>query len=45
VCGNQYDKAFEVTLANGEYFCCAHCAGHRGNSQMQDRDEGHRLDQ
>ena len=29
--------------ANGEFFCCAHCAGHRGASQMQDRDEGHRL--
>jgi hypothetical protein len=29
--------------ANGEFFCCAHCAGHRGVQHMQDRDEGQRL--
>jgi hypothetical protein len=78
VCGNKYDKAFEVKLANGErhvfdsfecaihalapecshcgcrivghgmeaegqFFCCAHCAGHHGQTQMQDRSEGQRL--
>jgi hypothetical protein len=75
VCGNQYDKAFQVTSADGarhvfdcfecaihalapecshcgcriighgmeaegEFYCCAHCAGHRGQTQMQDRAEG-----
>jgi hypothetical protein len=25
--------------ANGEFFCCAHCAGHAGLHQMQDRVE------
>ena len=78
VCGNKYDKAFEVIAAdgsrhvfdsfecaifalapecshcgcrivghgmeaNGEFFCCAHCASHRGAPQMQDRAEGQRL--
>jgi hypothetical protein len=78
VCGNRYDKAFEVKTAsgevhvfdsfecaihalapecshcgcrivghgmeaNGEFFCCAHCASHRGAPQMQDREESHRL--
>ena len=78
VCGNAYDKAFMVTLADGqshtfdsfecaihalapecshcgcrivghgmeaegEFFCCAHCASHRGVQEMQDRSEGHRL--
>jgi len=26
--------------AEGEFFCCAHCAGHHGQTQMQDRAEG-----
>jgi hypothetical protein len=78
VCGNTYDKAFQVTLpdgptrtfdcfecaihalapecshcgcrivghgmeADGEYFCCAHCAGQRGALQLQDRAESPRL--
>ena len=78
VCGNQYDKAFQVTTASGErhtfdsfecaihalapkcshcecrilghgmeaggeFFCCAHCAGHRGVQSMQDRAEGQRF--
>ncbi len=77
VCGNRYDKAFEVIAADGgrhvfdcfecaihelapecshcgcsiighgmeaegEFFCCAHCASHRGHQQMQDRAEGER---
>lgn len=25
--------------ASGEFFCCAHCANHRGAPQMQDRAE------
>jgi len=29
--------------AEGEFFCCAHCASHRGVQEMQDRAEGHRL--
>jgi hypothetical protein len=29
--------------AAGEFFCCAHCAGHRGHQQMQDRADSHRL--
>ena len=71
VCGNDYDKAFELTTsggrhvfdsfecaiqalaprcahcgcrvighgteANGEMYCCAHCAHHAGASQIQDR--------
>jgi len=70
-CGNDYDKAFEVTLAGdthvfdsfecaihalaprcshcgckivghgmeagGKMFCCAHCAGHAGETELQDR--------
>lgn len=75
VCGNAYDKAFHVTMADGSthifdsfecaihalaptcshchcrivghgmessgrYFCCAHCANHKGISQMKDRAEG-----
>lgn len=78
VCGNQYDKTFEVKTATGEthvfdcfecaihalapecshcgcrivghgmeaeseFYCCAHCAGHRGQVQMQDRAESQRL--
>src|SRR5262245_44716690 len=78
VCGNQYDKTFEVKTARGEshvfdcfecaihalapecshcgcrivghgmeaegeFYCCAHCAGHRGQVQLQDRAEGQRL--
>ena len=41
VCGNDYDKAFQVTRggcmiighgveAGGEMYCCASCAGHQG---------------
>ena len=26
--------------ANGQFFCCAHCANHKGISQMTDRAEG-----
>lgn len=72
VCGNDYDKAFEVTAAGGEahtfdsfecaihmlapvcdhcgckvighgveadgqFFCCAHCARESGVSELQDR--------
>lgn len=71
VCGNDYDKAFEVTTAgrthtfdsfecaihalapicehcsckiighgieaNGAFFCCAHCAGASGASEVRDR--------
>jgi hypothetical protein len=71
VCGNDYDKAFEVTVAGGTHtfdsfecaihalapvcshcgckivghgveadgriFCCAHCAGEEGVSQLRDR--------
>ena len=75
MCGNEYDKTFEVRLkdgkthvfdsfecaihalapvcshcgctiighgmeAEGEYYCCAHCAGHSGQTQMQDRADG-----
>jgi Rieske Fe-S protein len=74
VCGNDYDKAFEVRMAgatrtfdsfecaihalaptcdhcgcrvighgveaNGRIFCCAHCAGHEGVEELQDRVEG-----
>lgn len=71
VCGNDYDKAFELTTsggrhvfdsfecaiqalaprcahcgcrvighgteAQGEMYCCAHCAHHAGAKQIQDR--------
>lgn len=71
VCGNEYDKAFEVVMrgethvfdsfecaihalaptcahcgcriighgmeANGEIYCCAHCASQEGIEEMQDR--------
>lgn len=71
VCGNEYDKAFEVVMggtshtfdsfecaiaalapncahcgcriighgveANGEYYCCAHCAGQQGVREVRDR--------
>lgn len=71
VCGNDYDKSFEVKMAgkshtfdsfecainalaptcshcgcrvighgmeaNGEYYCCAHCAHKEGEPQMRDR--------
>ena len=71
VCGNEYDKSFEVTVAgttmtfdsfecaihafaptcgncgckvvghgvegNGRIFCCAHCAGAEGVSELRDR--------
>jgi Rieske Fe-S protein len=71
VCGNDYDKAFEVTMggstrtfdsfecaihalapscahcgcrvvghgveADGQIFCCAHCASEEGISDLQDR--------
>ena len=71
VCGNDYDKSFEVTMAgtthvfdsfecaihalaptcshcgcrvighgvesNGDIFCCAHCAGKEGVTELQDR--------
>ena len=71
VCGNEYDKAFTVTVAgqehtfdsfecainalaptcdhcgcrvighgveaNGEMYCCAHCANHHGVSGVRDR--------
>jgi hypothetical protein len=23
--------------ANGQFFCCAHCANHSGKTQMRDR--------
>jgi hypothetical protein len=70
-CGNDYDKAFEVSLegrsytfdsfecaiqalapacaacgtrivghgveAGGSIFCCAHCAGQRGEERLRDR--------
>lgn len=70
-CGNDYDKAFQVTMqgsthtfdsfecaihalaprcpkcdcrilghgveANGNIFCCAHCAEHEGFSELKDR--------
>jgi hypothetical protein len=29
--------------SEGQFFCCAHCASHRGVTQMQDRAEGQRL--
>lgn len=71
VCGNEYDKAFEITMAgrshvfdsfecaihalapkcahcdckiighgleaNGSFYCCAHCAGEKGITELQDR--------
>ncbi len=71
VCGNEYDKAFEITMggkshtfdsfecainalapkcshcgcriighgveAHGSFYCCAHCAGKKGVSEIQDR--------
>ena len=71
VCGNDYDKAFQVTMAgqshtfdsfecavhalapkcahcgcrivghgvekDGRMFCCAHCAGHEGATDLRDR--------
>jgi hypothetical protein len=71
ICGNDYDKSFEVTLAGktyvfdsfecaihalapacahcgcriighglesaGEMFCCAYCAGERGENRLRDR--------
>lgn len=73
VCGNEYDKAFEIRLAgkshlfdsfecaihalapecthcgckvighgveaNGNFFCCAHCAGEEGVRGISDRSE------
>jgi hypothetical protein len=71
VCGNEYDKAFEVVMsgkrhvfdsfecaihalapacthcgckiighgveAHGSFYCCAHCAGEEGITEVQDR--------
>jgi phage terminase large subunit GpA-like protein len=71
VCGNDYDKAFQVTMGgqahtfdsfecavhalapqcahcgcrivghgvekNGSMYCCAHCAGHEGATELRDR--------
>ncbi|HEX3034752.1 MAG TPA: hypothetical protein VHT73_06390 [Thermodesulfobacteriota bacterium] len=71
VCGNEYDKAFEIIMngkshvfdsfecainalapkcshcgcriighgveARGSFYCCAHCAGEKGVSEIQDR--------
>jgi hypothetical protein len=71
VCGNDYDKSFEVVLAGeshvfdsfecaihalaprcehcgcrvighgveggGSIYCCAHCAGHSGETRLRDR--------
>jgi len=71
VCGNDYDKAFEITRngethtfdsfecaiqamaptcdhcgcriighgieANGQFFCCAHCAAEQGVTEVADR--------
>jgi hypothetical protein len=71
VCGNEYDKAFEIVMAgkkhvfdsfecaihalaptcthcgckiighgveaSGSFYCCAHCAGEKGISKLQDR--------
>lgn len=73
VCGNDYDKSFEVIVqdgrhvfdsfecaihalapvcdhcgcrivghgmeAAGQYYCCAHCAQHEGESRLRDRAE------
>jgi hypothetical protein len=74
VCGNRYDKSFDVVMAgrthtfdsfecaihalavtcshcacrivghgmeaDGQFFCCAHCAQASGQPQMRDRVEG-----
>jgi hypothetical protein len=71
-CGNEYDKAFQVTMAGkshtfdsfecaiqrlaprcehcqcriighgvesqGKMYCCAHCAGHDGDTSLRDRE-------
>jgi hypothetical protein len=72
VCGNDYDKAFQVSMpgaegrtfdsfecaihalapecshcgckiighgveANGSFYCCAHCAGEAGATELRDR--------
>jgi hypothetical protein len=40
VCGNDYDKAFQVghgVEAGGHFYCCAHCARHAGVTSLKDR--------
>jgi hypothetical protein len=46
VCGNDYDKAFQVMAAGathtfveagGHFFCCASCARHAGVTSIKDR--------
>lgn len=39
VCGNDYDKAFQVTAAGEHFFCCASCARHAGVTSIKDRAE------
>ncbi|WP_200946749.1 hypothetical protein [Janibacter sp. Soil728] len=39
LCGNDYDKSFEVVAAGAThtFYCCAHCARHAEDAPVSDR--------